>query len=70
MITIRVNGRPRQLESPTPLPRFLEQLGVTSQRIAVAYNGEVLRKSEYEKVTLQADDVLEIVRPIGGGSHL
>ena len=46
---------------------FLEGLGVNLNFIAVAYNGEVLDKDDFSGVTLNEGDVLEIVRPVGGG---
>jgi thiamine biosynthesis protein ThiS len=70
MITITVNGQRRQLKGPTSLPEFLETLGVRVKFMAVAHNGEVLRKEEYPKITLRDGDTLELVRPVGGGSEL
>ena len=40
---------------------------VNMQHVAVGYNGEVLKKEEFPQVKLQDGDVLEIVRPVGGG---
>jgi len=55
------------LEAPTLLERFLKERGVNIQFVAVAYNGTVLRREEFGNVTLGQDDVVEIVRPVGGG---
>ena len=41
--------------------------GVAQQRLAVAYNGTVLRKEELSEITLSQGDRLEIVRAVGGG---
>ena len=41
--------------------------GVNLDHVAVGYNGEVIKKEEYPKVRLTEGDVLEIVRPVGGG---
>ena len=67
MPKITVNGKPREIESPMTLLDFLRSLGVNTQFVAVAYNGDVVPKSEYEKITLKDGDVLEVVRPVGGG---
>ena len=67
MITLTVNGKPTHLEQPTPLLRFLEERSVNTQFIAVAYNGTVLRREEFTTITLSQGDVVEIVRPVGGG---
>jgi thiamine biosynthesis protein ThiS len=67
MITLKVNGKPTELEEATALLRFLDDHDINSQFVAVAYNGTVLRKEEFSAITLSQDDVVEIVRPVGGG---
>ena len=66
-ITVVVNGEERQLAQPLRLPEFLESLGVRARFTAVAYNGDVLRKEEHPNIALKDGDVLELVRPVGGG---
>ncbi len=67
MIVLTVNGKERELDAPTNLVTYLEQLGVAHQRLAVAYNGSVLRKEELAEIMLSEGDRLEIVRAVGGG---
>ena len=67
MITLTINGRRRELEGPTNLIDFLHASGVNLQFIAVAHNGDVLHKDEYANVLFKDGDVLEVVRPVGGG---
>ena len=67
MITLRVNGKLRNLENALDLVSFLEGYGVNLEHVAVGYNGVVLEKEEFRKVLLKEGDVLEIVRPVGGG---
>ena len=67
MITLTVNGKQRELEGPIPLADFLQAINVPTQFTAVARNGRVLPREQYCQVTLQAGDVLEIVRMVGGG---
>ena len=67
MIGIKVNGKERELASPTPLPRFLEEAGIDVRLIAVAHNGVVLRREEHADLVLQPGDTLEIVHIVGGG---
>lgn len=67
MISLTVNGKPRELPTPTGLVQFLESLDISTQFIAVGYNGEVLEKEGFDGITLVDGDVLEIVRPVGGG---
>ncbi len=67
MITLTVNGKPRDLEGPQNLVDYLEALGITQRAIPIAYNGDIIRKNELQEVTLEDGDKLEIVRAIGGG---
>ena len=67
MITLTINGKPTELGQPVPLLHFLQDKGVNTQFIAVAYNGTVLRREEFDSITLNQGDVVEIVRPVGGG---
>jgi thiamine biosynthesis protein ThiS len=64
---LRVNGKARELEVSVDLVSFLEGYGVNLEHVAVGYNGVVLEKDQFPKVQLQEGDVLEIVRPVGGG---
>ncbi len=67
MITLTVNGNKTELEGPTNLKDHLESLGVNTRFIAVALNGEVLKKDRYAITIMKDGDELEIVRPVGGG---
>ena len=67
MITLTVNGKPREAEGPVNLKRYLVDIGITQTAIAVAHNGAVIPRGEIETVTLKDGDTLEIVRAVGGG---
>ena len=67
MITLTVNGKPRDLEGPQHRGDYLEARGSTRRAIAIADNGDSIRKNELQGVTLEDGDELEIVRAIGGG---
>ena len=66
-ITLRVNGRDVQLAGPTPLPDYLGVLGVDARAVAVELNERILERSELPAAVLQAGDVVEIVKMVGGG---
>ncbi len=68
MIKLTVNGKEEGLPQPTPLLSYLESLGVNLRRIAVAYNGVVVRRDGLAEVTLSDGDSLEIVHAVGGGA--
>ena len=66
-VALTVNGKPRELEEPTPLPDFLARLELGPRPIAVGYNGEVVHKEAWPTITLRAGDTLDIVHMVGGG---
>ena len=67
MITLTVNGKPREVSGPVSIERYLVDMGITQKAIAVAHNGEVVRRNELRGITLKDGDQLEIVRAVGGG---
>ena len=67
MIKLLVNGKRRELETPQDLVSFLTSYGVNLQHVAVGYNGVVLEKEVFPHIVLEEGDVLEIVKPVGGG---
>lgn len=67
MIKITLNGKPRELAAPVAIPELLEDLGVTSRQVAVAINGEVVKRNTWPDVSVGDGDVVEVVRAVGGG---
>ena len=70
MITVTVNGRPHHFEAEMPLPELVRRLEISFPRIAVAHNGEVLRREEHEATVIRDGDTVEIVRMVGGGGDV
>lgn len=67
MIGLEVNGKPVELQQPTPLLDYLARLGVDPRAVAVEHNGRILERAEYSAAVLGEGDVVEIVRMVGGG---
>ena len=67
MIDLIVNGKSRLIEDSIDLETYLLSFGLNLQFVAVGYNGEVVKKESFADLTLKDGDVLEIVRPVGGG---
>ena len=67
MINLMVNGKSRELDKAVDLASYLNSFGLNLQHVAVGYNGEVVAKDQFQYVKLKEGDVLEIVRPVGGG---
>jgi len=70
MITITVNGKPRELERPHSVITLLETLDINPAQVAVAVNGEVVPRSEWPRLAVGDGDAVEIVRAVGGGAQV
>lgn len=66
-MSLTVNGAPRQLDGPVTVAGLLALLGVTTGRVAVERNLEIVPRSAFETALLADGDRIEIVRFIGGG---
>jgi sulfur carrier protein len=66
-VRIELNGKPHELEAPVSVSDFLRLIGAKPQ-VAVAINGEVVRRADWESVEVAEGDVVEVVRAVGGGS--
>jgi sulfur carrier protein len=67
VITLYINGQPRQFAAAMQLSALLEQLDLVGKRIAVEKNGEIVPKSQHENTAIADGDQLEIVVAVGGG---
>ena len=67
MISLQINGKRVELDGPTPLLTYLEGLGVDLRAVAVEHNSVIIERSAYAETMLDAGDLVEIVRMVGGG---
>ena len=67
VITISVNGLPRQLPDSTSVAALIEEMGFTGRRIALERNGEIVPRSAFTAQQLADGDRLEVVVAVGGG---
>jgi len=68
VIELQINGKQVELEGPTPLLAYLERLQVEPRAVAVEVNGEIIERGAFGGVVLNAQDHVEIVRMVGGGT--
>ena len=66
-MTIQLNGAPRYLVPGTTIADAIAQLAATSDGIAVARNGEVVRRNDWAATTLEDGDQVEVVTAHQGG---
>ena len=62
---IYVNGN--ETENCKHLSVLLENSRFRRDRIAVEINGEIIKKSDYDKTVLNDGDKIEVVSFVGGG---
>ena len=64
---IIVNGETKKIENELNLRELLEKLDLPDERIAIELNKEVVRKKDWETVTIADRDKIEIIHFVGGG---
>ena len=64
---LTVNGKPVELDRPTPLVDYLRGLGIDPRAVAVEVNERIVERKDFETTNLDEGDVVEIVRMVGGG---
>jgi sulfur carrier protein len=65
---IFVNGKAMPLPAEAmSVMALVEHMQLTGKRIAIERNGDIVPRSQFAQVQLQADDKLEIVGAVGGG---
>jgi sulfur carrier protein len=64
---IQVNGEPLEVAEQSNLSDLVAQLELSSKRIAIELNLEIIPRSSHADTPLKAGDRIEIVHAIGGG---
>jgi thiamine biosynthesis protein ThiS len=64
---IIINGEHRELDGPMTVKALLEQLELDSRRVAVEINRRILKRPDFDEVTVSDGDRLEVVHFVGGG---
>jgi len=67
MISVRVNGEALALPEGSSIVALLEKLRVSTPRVAVERNREIVPKASYATTPLAEGDELEVVEFVGGG---
>ena len=67
VVRIVLNGADREILPGTSVSALLHALGQDPAWVAVERNRNVIKKSHYHDVVLQAGDHVEVVTLVGGG---
>lgn len=62
-----LNGEDRSFENPLTLAQLVTSLGMKPDRVAIERNRDIVPRDQWEAVSLQEGDRLEIVHFVGGG---
>ncbi len=66
MKKITINGQAADTTSET-IAALIRELGIAPAGVAVAVNEEIVPRTEHGNRILNEGDVVEIIKPIGGG---
>jgi len=64
---LKVNGDSVEIDDGSNMDKLLDMLEIPKTKVAVELNGVVIPNSELLGKVLKDQDILEIVRAIGGG---
>jgi thiamine biosynthesis protein ThiS len=70
VITIHLNGEPREVPEDLSLAALLEWLKLPTDRVAVERNREIASRSTWAETVIQPGDHLEVVHFVGGGATI
>ena len=68
-VDFEINGErfdPEQ-DEPITVRSLLEKLDLTRRHVAVAINAQVVPRSRFDEVRVQAGDRVELIQAVGGG---
>ena len=68
MIEIVLNGESRQVPPRLTIDQLLAWLEMDPSRVAVEFNGRIVRKPEWPALEVAAGARMEVVWFVGGGS--
>jgi thiamine biosynthesis protein ThiS len=64
---VKVNGEEKEVKQELNILELLAELGVDADTVVVERNREIYSADDFSRVSLAANDELEIVRFMGGG---
>jgi thiamine biosynthesis protein ThiS len=64
---IIVNGEARTVEEPLSISALLKLYAIEGRMVVIERNGEIVARSQFDAVTVQDGDVLEVVQMMAGG---
>lgn len=66
-VKVFINGETKEITKQVNLLELLKEFSLPQERIAIELNKEVVRKKDWETITVNDADKIEIVHFVGGG---
>ena len=63
---VMINGEEKEIAGKNLL-EYLKENGFNPEHLVVARNFEIIPKEQFGSVTIQDEDVIEVLRFVGGG---
>ena len=63
---VKINGEEKEIACKNLL-EYLKEAGFEPERVVVERNLEIVPKEQLARVTIQDEDVIEVLRFVGGG---
>ena len=67
MINIILNGKEIKINKLLSVQQLLIKENLDKKMLAVAINGSIIERQDYEQTIIEEEDRIEIVMPVGGG---
>ncbi|MDO8525841.1 MAG: sulfur carrier protein ThiS [Candidatus Omnitrophota bacterium] len=64
---IKINGKEEAVDKKKNISELVSGKGFVPEHIVVEHNLRIVPKEEWSRVTLNEDDIVEIVSFVGGG---
>ncbi|OSB08108.1 sulfur carrier protein ThiS [Paraclostridium bifermentans] len=64
---MKVNGKEICLKPATTILNLLEELKLKVDNVVVEVNLEIIENHQYSSYILKSDDIVEVIRFVGGG---
>jgi len=67
MISVHINGEPREFVRPIRISELIGELGLAGKRVALERNGDIVPRGTFTGQMIADGDYIEIVVAVGGG---
>lgn len=64
---VQVNGEQRDVGEVSTLGALVESLGLNAKMLAVQHNERIVDRLDLDSTALEAGDIVELIRIVGGG---